>query len=234
MAASGTVKTAIDPATGLGLITITNNGGSILIGNGSDISYSKPGFTINVNDNVSFTIANTADGVRATNIQLVVPAGPPDEGTVQTGTISGNLTVGSGQIITLKGATVTGNVQVRDGGKLIIKPNDSGMQTIIDKGLMANTNSIVVLYNSEIQGTVSVTNCQSFTSTGGKIDSSLVLINDASVVADGTTIDGDVVGNNNTSITVKNCTITGNLDLHSNTSCSQNANTVAGSNSGCV
>lgn len=190
-----------------------------------------------INAAVSFDIVLSGRVFIAQNVKLI-DNGPVDQGDVKTGIVTGNLTVDGASAtttVTLKGATVSGNVQVRNGGKLIIKPDASGAKTTLSKGLTANKNSVIVLYKSEIMGTVAVTNCQSFMATGSTVDSSLILVNNGTVSVDGTAVDGDVVVNNSTvSATVKNSNITGNLDMHNNTGCNQTNNNVGGTNSGCV
>ena len=220
-----------------GNITVSDNGGFSDVANGSNIGYqdndlpNKGGVV--QNDLVSFNFIQSGPAYQATNLKKMFSF-PPDQGTVKTGAISGNVSV-DGTVVTLKGATVSGNVQVKNGGTILIKPDDSGVATVIKKGLNANKNSIIILYQSEIMGTVAVTNCNSFTATGGNVDSSLIVVNNAVVSVDGTTVDGDVVCNNSTtSAVVKNCNITGNLEMHNNTGCNQTGNTVGGTNSGCA
>ena len=233
---SGTGKVKQISTSTTGVITVSDNGGFSAITNGSDISYldaSLPGNGgVAVANVVSFDFVQTGPDYQATHLKKM-NSFPPDQGTVKTGPQT-SVTV-DGTIVTLKGATVSGNVQVKNGGNLLIKPDDSGVATVIKKGLTANKNSVVTLYQSEIMGTVAVTNCNSFTATGGNVDSSLIVVNNAAVSIDGTTVDGDVVCNNSTtSAVVKNCNITGNLEMHNNTGCSQTDNTVGGTNSGCA
>jgi hypothetical protein len=234
--ATGKIKETDTSTTGI--ITVSDNGGFANVANGSDINYldadlpSNGGVT--AGNTVSFTFVQSGRSYAAANIKKMVSV-PADKGTVKTGTVTGNLSV-DGIVVTLKGATVTGNVQVKNGGEILIKPDDSGVKTTLKKGLTANKNSIITLYESEITGTVAVTNCLSFSATGGSIGSSLVIVNATSgVTVDGTSIDGDAVVNNNAPTTVvKNCNITGNLEMHNNTGCGQTDNTVGGTNSGCA
>ena len=234
---SATGKVKQTDTTTSGIIAVSDNGGFANISNGSEVSYldmdlpSKGG--VAQNDTVSFNFTPVGRGYQAINLKKMISI-PGDEGTVRTGDISGNVSVTSGTV-TLKGATVTGKVDVKSGAKVIIKPSDTGAKTVINKGLNANQNSIVVFFQSDILGTVVVNNSQSFTATGGSIGSSLVLVNDAAVSVDGTSVDGDVVVNNSTtSAVVKNCNVTGNLEMHNNTGCSNTGNTVGGTNSGCA
>ena len=233
---SGTGKVKQTDTSTTGVITVSNNGGFTAVANGSDINYldmnlpSKGG--VNQGDTVNFNFVQAGPDYQATNLIKVV-TGPPDEGAVKTGTITGNLEV-NGNTVTLKGAVVTGNVHVKNGGKLNIKPDDSGTPTIINKNVKAEHNAIVVFYKSEIKHEVEIEHCKSFTATGGKIGSDLQLDGNETVSVDGTTVGGDLeCRKTKTSTVIINCNITGNLKLHKNAGCSQSGNTVGGHNSGC-
>ena len=232
-AENGTIVTVTDGNSG----TVRREG----LPGGPVIAYLNPShFSLAKDTKVTMTIDDSGADPIAT-ILSIAPSNPcatyPDEGTVKTGSLSGNQTVEAGTTITFKGATITGKVDVKNGGKVIIKTDDNGVKTTITKGLNANQNGRVIICKSEIQGNVAVTNSPELTITGATIGSTLVSVNNGAVKVDATAVDGDVICNNSTvSAVITNCNITGNLEMHNNAGCSQSGNTVGAgcTNSGCV
>jgi cytoskeletal protein CcmA (bactofilin family) len=158
------------------------------------------GATINVS--VSFDMIQSGRTFIAQNVRLI-DAGPADEGTVRTGIIPNGLHLRSGDVVTLKAATVNGEVKL-EGGKLIVKANST-----INGKIEGEHHVELLIYDSTVVGDIHITNSL-------KID--LFHSN----------FSHNVDLENNTTVSVVSCTIQGHLRTPHNTTVINNGNVVNG------
>ncbi|MCB9361621.1 MAG: hypothetical protein H6587_11325 [Flavobacteriales bacterium] len=162
---------------------------------------------VKVGDPVSYDIENNfAININAENGE------PADEGTVETGTINGDLNVGNGTY-TLKGATVTGNVEVK-GGRLLLKSGAIVKGNIDFKG-----GTTLEIYNSTVKGNIDYKNSTNLVIQHGDVE-------------------GDMDIKNSNSIDIQHGDVEGDMDIKGMQSSriqhgDQSGNIVGGSNSGC-
>lgn len=218
----------------------------------------------NNGDKVSFDVIDDGFGnLTATDVRLLAvsdPDFPADEGTLYV-PVTGDLNV-NGITVTVKGVTVNGNVNITNGGKLILKStSEEGAQRARVTGYIdGKQNSTLIIYKSDVNGNVFFHNNVEFKMKGGSVGGD-VNIHSSQNVKKGGTVGGDVdiksnsvsleidgltltgtgksltVKNNKTSTVVKNVTVNnGDVEIKNNQGCSySNISTPNGSQdiSGC-
>src|ERR1051325_172329 len=144
---------------------------------------------LKVDDKVSFEVGD--DNI-ARNIELIT-TGDPDEPKPYDGitprdneTISGNLSVAAGQSVVLRACVVTGKIDVGNNSRIIITSHGGGTSRI-GKGIKATGAAEVIIYNSEVVGTVVFNNGAKFSAKKGNLQSAVVANSNkpGSVVCDG-------------------------------------------------
>lgn len=192
-----------------------------------------------------------------TNIRLSIPAVdpnfPPDEpGQILINTdLTGNLEIKTGQIYTVRGATISGSVTMK-GGKLILSSTQDGSRRgIIKETIEGKDNMRVVIYQSDVEGIVDLKDGLEVTVYDGvlnkveikrsqevsikksKIKHDLDVKENMRISISDTTVTGDVELKKNTTASITNSTIGGDLTLKDNTNCTSTNNKVTGENLGC-
>lgn len=196
------INTSVSMETGVVNEVFSATAGTINRDNGIDpnpIQYNNATIILKAGDKVSYNIdANFV----ISNI-VILDSSPADQGEVKTGVITGDLSINSGKVVTLKAATLNGKVKMK-GGKLIIKSNST-----INGKIEGEHHVELFVYDSTVTGSIHITN---------SLNVDLFHSN----------ITGSVELENNATVSVVNCTIGGKLKLAHNTNVNQSGNTVHG------
>jgi len=178
-----------------GIIKIGNGGGSpgsIVVSDsgfiddvrsGDAIPFEQPLPVLNIGSTVTFDIVGPVGSRLATNVVKI------SDGTVITGHVNGNITIGSDQAVVVKnGGQINGNVSVNGGVLLVIEHSRvSGNIDVRDSGGLYIEESSVgrcVLHGPPVVGPVSIWSWTGSNSTSGRftaIQSSLVRIMDSQI-----------------------------------------------------
>lgn len=229
------------------------------------IAYINPSlFSLAKDNKVTMNIDDSGPEPVATILTVVTtpvdPDFPADEGTLYV-PVTGDLNI-NGITVTVKGVTVNGNVNITNGGKLILKSSaeDGSQRGRVTGYIDGRQNSTLIIYKSDVNGNVFFHNSVEYHvkqgsvggdvqlhsnqkvkqngSVGGDVD---IKSNTVSTEVDGLTLTGTgkslAVKNNKTATIVKNVTVnSGDVEIKNNQGCSySNISTPNGSQdiSGC-
>ncbi|MEK7227218.1 MAG: hypothetical protein AAB221_16250 [Bacteroidota bacterium] len=227
--AKGTITQVSTQTTGK--VRVDDNEGYIGVPNGTEIIYddatlpAKGGVV--VGENVSFTIAPNGPGqYKATTIQKQVVADPDfpatNEGDLYVPVV-GDLDI-DGRTVTVRGATVNGNVNLSNGGKLILTSTaEDGAQRARVTGsifALANSTCKLTIYKSDVNGSIRFSNNSEVKFKGGSVGGDVDIRNSAKATKNNGSVGGDVdIRNMTNGVSVDGLTLTGtgkNLDIRNN------------------
>ncbi len=167
--------------TGIIFTVLSSSRGTINRNNGAlpnpipyvDPTLDQQGIRLLPGEPVSYDLS--ADGSTAINISVapVVPVDPdfpPDQGTVISTPVNGDLVVAAGTVTTISGTTVSGSITVK-GGTLILKSSaqDGATQAQVTGNLVCTTNSNLTIYKSKVAGNLSFHDSGTLAIKGGSV-----------------------------------------------------------------
>jgi len=221
--ASVTVKVI----SGTVIVTFTDDSGQTAIAtitSGNEIIFEPQTFTISAPSTNSEPVTVEIDGVSTT----LDPGSQLDVDAI-TENISGDLTITSGQIISVKnGATVSGNVIV-DGGSLILSEAST-----VTGNIEGKTGSSISVQDSTVEGNVVAKEPNtSLEISNGIVNGNVETQDMDTLEVTASDINGNILSTTNGDVTITDNTVNGNIEISGTTSCSESGNNVNGNNSGC-